>query len=57
MKKEPHYEFFTEYVSQGKRYGNSIFAKDRAEAERLLRDKRLTERITGYDPENPILYD
>lgn len=55
--KEFYYEFYTEYVSNGKRYGSSVFARNEKEAEILLSDKRLTERILGCDPEKPILLD
>lgn len=55
--KEKWYKFITEWVSNGKRYSDSIFAKSRQEAEHLLRDKKLTERIVGYDPEKSYLFD
>lgn len=48
------YKFITEYISNGKKYGGEIYAENKKDAERKLEDKRLTERIIGYDPE--ILY-
>jgi len=57
MEKENYFRFATEYVSEGKRYGENIFAKNRAEAEKLLMDKKLTERIVGHDPDTIILFD
>ncbi|MCX7549269.1 hypothetical protein [Xanthomarina sp. F2636L] len=51
------YKYITEYVSEGKRYGGSIFAMSKKEAEKKLEDKRLTERIVGYDPETLYLND
>ena len=49
-KEEEYYEFYTEWVSNGKRYGSEILAKTKQEALRLLKDRKLTEKITGYDP-------
>ena len=56
-KKEKYYEFNTEWVSDGKRYGSEILAKTKQEALKLLRDRKLTERITGYDPETTYSFD
>jgi hypothetical protein len=52
--KKGQYKFITEYISNGKRHGCEIYAEDKKAAERKLEDKRLTERIVGYDP--TILY-
>ena len=56
MQKE-YFEFVTEYNHNGKRYGDSIFAENKEEAERQLISKRATERIVGYDPEKVYLHD
>jgi hypothetical protein len=44
-------------VSNGRRFGSEILAKTKLEALRLLRDRKLTERITGYDPETTYSFD
>jgi len=56
-KEEEYFKFLTEWVANGKRYGDHIYAKTRIEAERLLANRQLTERITGYDPETTYLFD
>lgn len=43
-------KYFTEYQYNGKRYGEEIYAENREQAEAILKSKRKTEKITGYDP-------
>ncbi|WP_195157658.1 hypothetical protein [Flavobacterium columnare] len=45
------YKFLTEFYHNGKKYGCEIYAESKEEAEKLLASKKLTERITGHDPE------
>ena len=45
-----YFKFITEYIHDGNKYGSSIFAKNKEEAEKQLQSKRETERILGYDP-------
>ncbi|WP_445957861.1 hypothetical protein [Yeosuana sp.] len=56
MQKE-YFEFITEYIHDGKKYGSSVFAKNKEEAERQLISKRETERIIGYDSTKVYLHD
>ena len=51
-----YFEFITEYIHDGKKYGSSIFAKNKEEAERQLISKRETERIIGYDSTKVYLH-
>jgi len=48
MKKQ--HKFITEYTVNGKKYGSSVFATSWKEAEEILKQKRNTEKILGYDP-------
>lgn len=45
------YKFITEYTYNNKRYGSEIFAESLEEAERILKSRKVTETILGYDPE------
>jgi len=51
INQKKYFEFITEYNHNGKRYGDSIFAENREEAEKQLLSKKATERILGYDPQ------
>lgn len=60
MKKETQKEYFkfvTEYIHDGKKYGSTLFAENKKEAEKQLQSKRETERILGYDPNTVYLND
>jgi hypothetical protein len=50
MKKE-YFEFYTEYLHNGSKYGCKIFAENRDDAEKQLKSKKQTEKIVGFNPE------
>lgn len=47
--------FSTEYYSNGRVYSSEVYAKSIEDAQILLRDKKLTERIVSYDPDTKYL--
>tara|TARA_R110002050_G_scaffold284603_1_gene433850 strand:+ start:2917 stop:3084 length:168 start_codon:yes stop_codon:yes gene_type:complete len=52
--RQNYYEFITEYEFNGIKYSDIIIAKSEKEAEEILKSKKQTEFILGYDPTNPI---
>ena len=50
------YEFYTAYYYNGRKYGNTIYAKDIQEAEEMLKVKKATEEITGSNPDKKHLH-
>ncbi len=42
--------FHTEYEYNGEKLSSNIFAKSKEEAEEILKVKRKTEKIIGYNP-------
>ena len=44
------YKFITNYKHKGKTFGCEIYAKSWKQAEKILKSKRETEKIVGYDP-------
>jgi hypothetical protein len=53
MKENHIYQFVTRWKHNGEKHGGNIYAKSREEAEEMLKAKKETEEIIGYD-DNPI---
>lgn len=51
------YKFITHYKHKGKTLGCEIYAKSRKQAEKILKSKRETEEIIGYDPTEKYSFD
>ena len=50
-------KFFTEYQHNGKRYGEHIYADSIEQAESILKSKKKSEEIVGYDSTKEYLFD
>ncbi|WP_300664638.1 hypothetical protein [Fluviicola sp.] len=46
-----YFKFITHYDSDGDLCSSEILASSWEEAERILKHKKETERVVGYDPE------
>lgn len=60
MKQEKKNElnpYYTQWVHKGKLYSETIYAKSKKQAEKMLESKKLTEHIVGYDPNTVLLDD